>query len=91
MISYKEFLILESEQQLDYSGFDNDMLSDRISDLVIQYDDVQFRTTDGVIHNESIFDVTNDDENLYFQGSNETYTVDKNYDIIIGPKRVKIN
>lgn len=88
MKTFKQFLILESEQSVDYTGLNNEDLSDKISDLIIQYDNVQFKSIDGEIINETIIDTTGDENGLYFQGVDKTYTVDRNYDIIVGPKKI---
>jgi hypothetical protein len=89
MKTFKEFLILESEHVVvDYTGLNNKDLSDKISDLTIQYDDqIQFHSMEGVI-NETVLDVTGDDNGLYFHCPDKIYTVDRNYDIVIGPKKL---
>ncbi len=88
MKSFKHFLLEQfSEQTIDLSGLSNEDLSDKISDFIIQYDDVQFYSNGNVI-NETIIDSSGDENGLYLQGIDNTYTVDRDYDITIGPKKI---
>jgi len=88
MKTFEEFTTPKPEKQLDYSGLNIDDLADRITDFIIQYDDVQFHSNEGIINNQNILDVTNINDDLYFHTLNKTYKVDKNYDIVIGPARI---